>query len=138
MPRPFHTPRPPRYDTAQALLHLSTADPKLAKLIEAAGPFKLSVPSTQSPFEALVESIVYQQLHGKAAATIHRRLLESFGPTLTGPTLAAASESLGFSPPLSRPSTPPPSSSAPPASPPTRRWRCATSLPKPWTAPSPR
>ena len=32
----------------------------------------------QSPFEALVESIIYQQLHGKAAATIHRRLLESF------------------------------------------------------------
>jgi DNA-3-methyladenine glycosylase II len=43
----------------------------------------------QSPFEALVESIIYQQLHGKAAATIHRRLLESFGPTLDVPTLGA-------------------------------------------------
>ncbi len=38
----------------------------------------MRVASTQSPFEALVESIVYQQLHGKAAATIHRRLIESF------------------------------------------------------------
>jgi DNA-3-methyladenine glycosylase II len=38
----------------------------------------MRVASAQSPFEALVESIIYQQLHGKAAATIHRRLLESF------------------------------------------------------------
>jgi len=81
MPRPLHTPRSPRYDSTQALLDLSTADPKLGKLIERAGPFKLRVASTQSPFEALVESIIYQQLHGKAAATIHRRLLESFYPT---------------------------------------------------------
>src|SRR5580698_745045 len=78
MPRPFHTPRPPRYNAAQALLDLSFADPKLGKLIERAGPFKLRVASTQSPFEALVESIIYQQLHGKAAATIHRRMIESF------------------------------------------------------------
>jgi DNA-3-methyladenine glycosylase II len=46
--------------------------------MQRAGPFRLRISSTQSPFEALVESIVYQQLHGKAAATIHRRLLESF------------------------------------------------------------
>jgi DNA-3-methyladenine glycosylase II len=58
---------------------LSAADPKLGKLIERAGPFTLRLAATQSPFEALTESIIYQQLHGKAAATIHRRLLESFG-----------------------------------------------------------
>src|SRR5580692_4413156 len=80
MPRPHHTPRSPRYDAAQALLDLSTADPKLGKLIERAGPLTLRISSTQSPFEALVESIIYQQLHGKAAATIHRRLLENFHP----------------------------------------------------------
>ena len=45
-----------------------------------AGSFTLRLASAQSPFEALVESIVYQQLHGKAAATIHRRLLEGFAP----------------------------------------------------------
>ena len=89
MPRPHHTPRSPRYDAAQALLDLSAADPKLGKLIERAGPFKLRVASSQSPFEALVESIIYQQLHGKAAATIHRRLLESFYPlTAEGRTSA--------------------------------------------------
>ena len=38
----------------------------------------MRVATTQSPFEALVESIIYQQLHGKAAATIHRRMIESF------------------------------------------------------------
>ena len=78
MPRPLNSPRPPRYDAAQACADLSLSDPKLGKLIERAGPFKLRVASTQSPFEALVESIIYQQLHGKAAATIHRRMLESF------------------------------------------------------------
>jgi DNA-3-methyladenine glycosylase II len=36
--------------------------------------------SGQSPFEALLESIVYQQLHGKAAATIHARLIAGFQP----------------------------------------------------------
>lgn len=70
--------RPPRYDSAAAIAHLSTADPKLGRLIERAGPFTLRLASSQSPFEALVESIIYQQLHGKAAATIHQRMLESF------------------------------------------------------------
>ena len=90
MPRPLHSPRPPRYDFALACRELSAADPKLGRLITRAGPFTMRIASAQSPFEALVESIVYQQLHGKAAATIHRRLLESFGPTLTPPSLAAA------------------------------------------------
>jgi DNA-3-methyladenine glycosylase II len=57
---------------------LSSADPKLAKLIALAGPFTLRLASQQSPFEALTESIIYQQLHGKAAAAIHRRLIASF------------------------------------------------------------
>jgi DNA-3-methyladenine glycosylase II len=79
MPRTIAAPRPPRYDSDQAVAELSAADPKLAKLIERAGPFTMRISSTQSPFEALVESIVYQQLHGKAAATIHKRLIASFG-----------------------------------------------------------
>jgi DNA-3-methyladenine glycosylase II len=81
MPRPSQRPRSPRYDSSLALRELAAADPKLARLIERAGPFTMRIASTQSPFEALVESIIYQQLHGKAAATIHRRLLESFYPT---------------------------------------------------------
>ena len=84
MPRPSATPRPPRYDSAAAIAQLSAADPKLGKLIERAGPFTLRVSSGLSPFEALVESIIYQQLHGKAAATIHKRLLDSFEPVNGG------------------------------------------------------
>jgi DNA-3-methyladenine glycosylase II len=84
MPHLRNSPRPPRYDAARACADLSSADPKLGRLIERAGPFALRVASTQSPFEALVESIIYQQLHGKAAATIHRRLLESFHPINNG------------------------------------------------------
>ena len=80
MPRPLSSPQSPRYDTAEAIAELSSSDPKLGKLILRAGPFTMRIASTQSPFEALVESIIYQQLHGKAAATIHRRLLESFHP----------------------------------------------------------
>jgi DNA-3-methyladenine glycosylase II len=83
MPRPLSSPRLPRYDAAKAISDLSSADPKLGKLIERAGPFTMRVASAQSPFEALVESIIYQQLHGKAAATIHRRLIESFAPAMT-------------------------------------------------------
>ncbi|MCU1226452.1 MAG: DNA-3-methyladenine glycosylase [Edaphobacter sp.] len=80
MPRSISSPRPPRYDFVLASKELSASDPKLARLIQRAGPFTMRISSTQSPFEALVESIIYQQLHGKAAATIHRRLLESFYP----------------------------------------------------------
>jgi len=78
MPRPSATPRAPRYDSAAAIAHLSALDPKLGRLIERAGRFTLRISSGLSPFEALVESIIYQQLHGKAAATIHQRMLDSF------------------------------------------------------------
>lgn len=68
------------YDADEAVRALSAADKKLAKLIEQAGPFTLRLPSQQSPFEALLRSILYQQLHGKAAAAIHAKLLTSFEP----------------------------------------------------------
>ncbi len=79
---PFARPRPPGYDTAQAVAELGARDPKLRKLMERAGPFTLTLASTQSPFEALVRSIIYQQLHGKAAAAIHAKLLASFADVL--------------------------------------------------------
>ncbi len=78
-PHPDRT-RTPRYNTEEAVAHLSAADPKLGRLIARAGPFTLKLAGSQSPFEALTESIIYQQLHGKAAATIHRRLIEGFHP----------------------------------------------------------
>jgi DNA-3-methyladenine glycosylase II len=67
------------YDPAEAARHLSAADPTLARLMERAGPFTLQLRRLQDPFEALARNIVYQQLHGNAAAAIHRRLLDLFG-----------------------------------------------------------
>ncbi len=63
------------YDTAAAVAHLRAADPALAGLIKQVGPFTLELSPSKSLFEALLRSIVYQQLHGKAAATILGRVL---------------------------------------------------------------
>jgi DNA-3-methyladenine glycosylase II len=71
--------RTPRYDGALACRELSEADPVLGELIKRAGPFTLKLKSQHSPFEALLESIIYQQLHGKAAAAILKRLITFFG-----------------------------------------------------------
>lgn len=67
------------YDAGAAVAALTAADPKLGALIQRAGPFTLRLKSQHSPFEALVESIIYQQLHGKAAFAILHRLLNAFG-----------------------------------------------------------
>ncbi len=71
--------RPVRYDTALALEQLAAADAKLGKLIERVGPFQLRVKSSHSPFEALLEAILYQQLHANAARAILGRLMALFG-----------------------------------------------------------
>jgi len=65
------TPYP--FDAAEAVAWLSDADPALAALIHAVGPFEARLRPARNPFEALSESIAYQQLSGKAAATIYGR-----------------------------------------------------------------
>jgi len=67
------------FDAIEAIEHLKASDAKLAALIERVGPFTMRPDALPSPFESLLESILYQQLHGKAAATIHRRVREHFG-----------------------------------------------------------
>jgi DNA-3-methyladenine glycosylase II len=71
--------RPVRYDASLALEQLAIADAKLGALIERVGPFKLRVKSSHSPFEALLEAILHQQLHANAAKVILGRLLALFG-----------------------------------------------------------
>jgi len=63
------------FDPAVAVAHLRDRDATLAALIERVGPFALELKPAASLFEAMLRSIVYQQLHGKAAATIHGRVL---------------------------------------------------------------
>jgi 3-methyladenine DNA glycosylase/8-oxoguanine DNA glycosylase len=66
------------FDPAEAADHVANRDAKLARIIERTGPMRLEVAAAQSTFEALAESIVYQQLSGKAAATIHGRVCALF------------------------------------------------------------
>jgi len=63
-----------RWDQKAAVLHLSAADEKLARLIERVGAPQLKARIEHSVFFSLLRSIVYQQLAGKAAATILGRV----------------------------------------------------------------
>jgi DNA-3-methyladenine glycosylase II len=67
------------YDPEEAVRHLRSADATLARLMERAGPFAMEIRKLHDPFEALARNIVYQQLHGNAAAAIHGRVLALFG-----------------------------------------------------------
>lgn len=69
---------PLQYDPAQARQALCAADPKLAAAIGRAGPFSMELRRWPQPFHALLRSITYQQLSGKAAATIFGRFLALF------------------------------------------------------------
>jgi O-6-methylguanine DNA methyltransferase len=66
------------FDPEVAVRELREADPTLAKLIQRVGPFRMQLQRTPSVFGALAEAIVFQQLNGKAAATIFARLCALF------------------------------------------------------------
>lgn len=70
---------------AQAIAHLSAADQKMARHIRKVGACGLTVERRRSPFEALVEAVTHQQLHGKAARTIFGRV-KALAPTKKFPT----------------------------------------------------
>lgn len=74
------------FDPAVALAHLREADPPLARLIDAVGEFRLRLDRTPSTFMALAEAIVYQQLTGRAAATIFARVRALFPRAREAPT----------------------------------------------------
>lgn len=71
-------PVAPPYDIAHALETLRAADATLGMFIEQFGDFTLQIAPVSSPYEGLTESIVYQQLSGKAAATIYGRFRALF------------------------------------------------------------
>src|ERR1700730_4440636 len=62
------------FDLAEAMNHLSAKDQKLAGLIAETVQFQIDMDAAQSPYEALLESIAYQSISGKAAATIFGRI----------------------------------------------------------------
>jgi DNA-3-methyladenine glycosylase II len=62
------------FDLAEAIRHLSERDECLKRLIAEMTPFEIDVTDAQSPYEVLLESIAYQSISGKAAATIFGRV----------------------------------------------------------------
>ncbi len=63
------------FDPAAAVAHLREKDGILAAAMDRVGAFDLEMKPIKSLFEAMLRSIVYQQLHGKAAAAIHGRVM---------------------------------------------------------------
>jgi len=67
----------------RALNPPKSSDPVLAAIIERVGPCQIKLAYREPDFRALVRSIVFQQLNGKAATTIFNRLVEAAGGTVT-------------------------------------------------------
>ena len=76
-----------QYDPAEAVATLRRADQTLAGLMQKAGPCAMSTRAetamAMDTLQALLRSIIYQQLSGKAAATIHGRVLALFPDGVT-------------------------------------------------------
>lgn len=62
------------FDLTEAVRHLSERDEVLKALIAEMVPFRIDVTGEESPYEVLMESIAYQSISGKAAATIYGRI----------------------------------------------------------------
>jgi DNA-3-methyladenine glycosylase II len=78
--------------TAKILRKFKKQVPELQKAVESLSP-KLE-PTLIPPFEMLIRSIVYQQLSGKAAKTIHDRMLKLVGKLTPNSVLAKTQEEL--------------------------------------------
>jgi DNA-3-methyladenine glycosylase II len=63
----------------KAITHLKRVDPVMADVIDRVGRCTLAPRAEWTHFDALLRSIVFQQLSGKAAATIHGRVLQLIG-----------------------------------------------------------
>lgn len=78
-----------RYNRRQAVEHLQNRCGPLGRFIDDCGPLRLKIARGTDLFNALSSAIVYQQLSGKAAATIHGRFSSLFSDNV--PKAAEAS-----------------------------------------------
>ena len=89
--------KPYPFNHLAAVRHLRRCDKKFEILIGRVGRFRMEMDTHPSPYEALMEAIVYQQLNGKAAGTIFGRVKDRVGggniPT-PAQILAASDETL--------------------------------------------
>jgi DNA-3-methyladenine glycosylase II len=78
----------------EAVAHLRQADPIMAAIIDRVGPLKIGY--RRERFPSLVRAIIFQQLAGRAAQTIHDRFVNAIGGGLPTPeaVLAASDEIL--------------------------------------------
>jgi len=65
----------------KAINHLKKSDPVMRAIIESVGPYRMEFSPPE--FSNLAEAIIYQQLNGKAAATIFNRFAALAGELLT-------------------------------------------------------
>lgn len=70
-----------------AIKHLTNADESLGEIIRRVGPCKLAMNTDGSHFAHVMRSIVYQQLSGKAAATIFGRVVALYPSQLLTPAV---------------------------------------------------
>jgi DNA-3-methyladenine glycosylase II len=66
-------------------------DPAFGWLVEHVGPVRLRS-AARDPFAAILAAIVYQQLAGKAARTIHERVVTALGGEVRPEAVVAASD----------------------------------------------
>jgi 3-methyladenine DNA glycosylase/8-oxoguanine DNA glycosylase len=78
-----------RPSLAAAVGEAASRDPVLANLVVLAGPIRWRPRNPDGHFGALVRSIVFQQLAGRAARAIHERVLATVDGELTPAALAA-------------------------------------------------
>jgi DNA-3-methyladenine glycosylase II len=65
----------------KAVNHLKKSDPILRSIIERVGPCRMEF--GEPTFHSVAESIIYQQLNGKAAVTIFKRFTDAAGLPVT-------------------------------------------------------
>ena len=93
----IHAAPPPqefvsRISLAAAIDEVAARDPVVAHLVELAGPIKYRPRDPDGHFGALVRSIVFQQLAGRAAQAIHQRVRATVSGDLTPEALTAVSD----------------------------------------------
>lgn len=62
----------------EAEIHLSKVCKRFARVVPKHEPYPTAFEKKKDPYRALVRAVVYQQLSGKAAGTIHGRVLALF------------------------------------------------------------
>lgn len=81
-------------ENEEGIRHLRDADPVLAEVIHRVGPCEIKPQRRVDVFQALLRSIIYQQLHANAASAIHGRVLACLPKATPGHLLETPEDTL--------------------------------------------